>query len=193
MKDLPKKIYLIRHGETSWSRAGKHTGITDVPLTEEGKNQALRLKEYLKEENLGTIWVSPLQRAQETCTLCGYREEALLNEDLIEWDYGKWEGLTLSQIQEIQPGWSLFRDGALEGESVDAVVQRADRVLKKVIDNSGNVTLFSSGHFLKLFATRWLELDPEKGAIFSLQVASVSILGIEKQSSAILLWNFIPK
>jgi len=184
-------IYLARHGETAWTISGQHTGSTDLPLTERGEQNAARLGERLKGLTLAKVFSSPLQRARKTCELAGFGSAATIDPDLTEWNYGEYEGLTSAQVHAKNPNWKLFRDGCPEGESVAQIGARADRVVARVRAVHGNVLLFSSGHFLRVLASRWLGLEPSAGQYFLLSTASLSQLGYEHdQSGPVLrLWN----
>ncbi len=188
----PKRLFLVRHGETEWTITGQHTGKTDLPLTEQGKNQALAIAKALKGLGLQKAFVSPLQRARETFLLSQLSIPAEFDEDLVEWDYGRYEGLTSKQIHQQNPQWSLFIQGAPEGESVADVGARANRLLQKVKSQTGDVVLFSSGHILRVIASRWLDMPASFGAHLALSPASISILGFEHQAPAILRWNSLP-
>jgi len=182
-------VYLARHGETAWSLSGQHTGLTDLPLTEHGEQNARRLGERLRGLTFTKIFTSPLQRAARTCELAGFK--GAIDPDLVEWDYGQFEGLRSAEIQKKQPDWRLFRDGCPGGETLQQVAARADRVLERVRAIPGDVLLFSSGHFLRVFVSRWIGLGPSAGAFFLLSTASVSILGYEHDrfEPAVKLWN----
>ena len=184
-------IYLARHGETAWSLAGQHTGLTDVPLTERGEHNARRLGEQLAERVFAKVFTSPLQRAARTCELAGFRARAEIDRDLVEWNYGRYEGLRTSEIHAKRPEWHLFHDGCPGGESPDHVAARADQVVNRVRAVRGDVLIFSSGHFLRVFAARWLGLEPAAGRFFTLNTASVSVLGYENSPAqpVIRLWN----
>jgi probable phosphoglycerate mutase len=184
-------IYLARHGETAWSLSGQHTGLTDIPLTEQGERNAQRLKKRLEEVPLAKVFTSPLQRAARTCALAGFGTTAEVMPDLVEWNYGDYEGRRTAEIHRERPSWNIFRDGCPGGETPTQVGERADRVIKSVRAIHGNVLLFSSGHFLRALAARWLNLAPEAGRYFLLSTASVSVLGYEHTQSepAIRLWN----
>lgn len=191
MNDLPR-VYLARHGETAWSLSGQHTGLTDLPLTAKGEANARSLGERLAPLHFDAVFTSPLRRASTTCRLAGFGDRATADADLLEWDYGAYEGLTSAQIREINPDWYLFRDGGPNGESPQVVAARADRVVAKVRSLGGCVLLFSSGHFLRMLAARWLgqSPDPMAGQLV-LTTASVSILSYEHDLGhpAISLWN----
>jgi broad specificity phosphatase PhoE len=185
-------IYLARHGETVWSLTGQHTGLTDLPLTEEGERNAERLGERLRGLSFARIFTSPLSRALRTCVLAGFGEVAKVDRDLVEWDYGEYEGRRSYEILAERPDWQLFRDGCPGGESPEQVAARADRVVERIRAVPGNVLLFSSGHFLRMLAARWCQVEPIFNArVFMLDTASVSALGYEKNIShpVIRLWN----
>lgn len=182
-------LYLARHGETAWSLTGQHTGLTDLPLTEKGERNARNLGERLRGITFARVFTSPLQRAARTAKLAGF--EAELDSDLVEWNYGQYEGLRTSEIQKQHPGWQLFRDGCPGGESLQQVGARTDRVIARARQAQGNVLLFSSGHILRVLAARWLGLEPAGGRYLMLSTASVSVLGYEHDLSepTIRLWN----
>jgi broad specificity phosphatase PhoE len=184
-------IYLARHGETAWSVAGRHTGLTDLPLTQRGERNALRLGERLDGLVFGKVFTSPLQRAARTCELAGFGAVAEVDRDLVEWNYGDYEGLRTPEIRAKRPDWELFRDGCPDGESPEQVGARADRALSRVRAIKGDVLIFSSGHFLRVFAARWLGLEPAAGKFFMLNTASLSALSYENDLSrpAIQFWN----
>ena len=184
-------IYLARHGETAWSLSGQHTGLTDLPLTERGQRNARGLGERLKELTFAKVYTSPLQRASLTCKLAGFGDVAEIDPDLLEWDYGQYEGLTSAEIHAKRPDWKLFRDGCPGGESPEHVGARADRVIKRVRAVNGNVLLFSSGHFLRVLGARWIELEPSGGRYFLLSTASLSAVSYERNVSqpVIRLWD----
>lgn len=191
MSDLPK-LYLARHGETAWSLSGQHTGLTDLPLTARGEANARSLGVRLRDAAFDRVFTSPLKRASVTCRLAGFGEVAELDPDLVEWDYGKYEGLKSAQIREQRPDWNLFRDGCPGGESVEAVAARADRVVARARQFGGRILLFTSGHFSRVLAARWLGGNPDPLAGYLLLgTASVSILSYEHdlRHPAISLWN----
>jgi len=183
--------YLARHGETAWSLSGQHTGLTDVPLTERGERNARRLGERLAGLAFAKVFTSPLQRAARTCELAGFRSVAEVDPDLVEWDYGKYEGLRTVEIHAERPDWQVFRDGCPEGELPEDVGARADHVVSRLRAITGDVLIFSSGHFLRVLASRWLGLEPAAGRFFMLTTASVSVLGYENNLSqpVIRLWD----
>ena len=193
MNEKLPAIYLARHGETAWSLSGQHTGLTDVPLTERGERNARRLGERLAGLVFTKVFTSPLQRAARTCDLAGFWAAAEVDPDLVEWNYGKFEGLRTTEIRAEHPDWQLFRDGCPGGESPGQIGERADRVVDRVRAVKGDVLIFSSGHFLRVLATRWLGLEPAIGRCFMLSTASVSVLGYENNLSqpVIRLWNDI--
>jgi broad specificity phosphatase PhoE len=184
-------IYLARHGETTWSLSGQHTGLTDLPLTERGERNARRLGERLNGLTFAKVFTSRLQRAARTCELAGFGRVAEVEPDLHEWDYGQYEGRRTVEIHAERPDWQLFRDGCPGGESPEQVGARADRVVSRVRAVQGDVLLFSSGHFLRVFAARWLGLEPGAGRYFLLSTASLSALGYEHNRSepVIRLWD----
>jgi broad specificity phosphatase PhoE len=184
-------IYLARHGETAWSLSGRHTGLTDLPLTEQGERNARRLGERLAGWVFDKIFTSPLQRARRTCELAGFGNAVEVDRNLVEWNYGDYEGLRTPEILAKRPDWQLFRDGCPGGESPEKIGARADGVLSRLRANNGNVLVFSSGHFLRVLAARWLGLEPATGRFLMLNTGSLSVLGYENSISrpAIRLWN----
>jgi broad specificity phosphatase PhoE len=191
MSGVLPNVCLARHGETAWSLSGQHTGLTDLPLTERGESDASALKLRLKIMTFSKVFTSPLKRAVRTCELAGFGDRSEIDPDLVEWNYGEYEGVRTAEIRERRPNWQLFRDGCPGGESVEEIGARADRVVARVRSINENVLLFSSGHFLRVLAARWLGLGAASGASFVLETASVSILGYEHDLSepAIRLWN----
>jgi probable phosphoglycerate mutase len=184
----PPAIVCVRHGETAWSLSGQHTSRTDVPLTEAGRAQARRLGSRLPDGPFAAVLSSPSARALETCRLAGLAEPEVC-EDLQEWDYGEYEGRTTAAIREVVPGWSLWRDGVPGGETADQVTTRADRVIARAGASPGPMLVFSHGHFLRVLAARWLDLDAGAGRLFALDPASVSVLGWEREQAVIHRWN----
>ena len=184
-------VTLVRHGETEWSASGKHTGRTDIPLTEVGERKARALRERFKGVTFDRVFTSPLQRAARTCELAGFGDRAKLDPDLLEWNYGDYEGRKSSEILAERPGWLLFRDGCPNGEQPADVGARADRVVARLRALDDRAIVFSSGHILRVLAARWLGLAPLEGRLFMLATASVSILGYEhhKDAPAVQLWN----
>jgi len=184
-------VYLARHGETAWTLTGQHTGLTDLPLTERGEFNARRLGERLRGVPFAKVFTSPLRRAMRTCELAGFGAVAETDRDLVEWNYGQYEGRRTVDILRERPDWQLFRDGCPGGESPLEIAARADRVVKRVRAVAANVLLFSSGHFLRVLATRWIGIEPINGRFLVLSTASLSVLGYENSLSqpAIRLWN----
>ena len=185
-------IYLARHGETTWSLSGQHTGLTDLPLTETGERNARHLAHRLRGLTFARVFSSPLQRALRTCELAGFAADAEVDADLVEWNYGDYEGRRRKEIQAERPDWQLFRDGCPGGESPQQVAARANRVVSRLRGVEGNVLLFSSGHFIRVLAARWIGADPAINArSFLLSTASLSALGYEQEFSrpVIRLWN----
>ncbi len=185
-------VYLARHGETAWSLTGQHTGRTDLPLTPRGERNARRLGARLRGITFARVFTSPLRRAARTCELAGYAAVAEVDPDLVEWDYGEYEGLRTAEIRARRPGWILFRDGCPGGETPASAVARAERVLARVGAVPGQVLIFSSGHFIRVLATTWVGLAPwPAGSALTLGTASLSALGYEDDRSrpVIRLWN----
>ena len=197
MSDKLPTVFLARHGETEWSVSGQHTGLTDIPLTARGERNARSLGERLHGLTFhgitfAHVWTSPLRRARQTCELAGFGAAAQVDPDLVEWNYGDYEGLKTEDILRRRPGWQLFRDGCPGGESVPTVGARADRVIARLRPLRGDVLLFSSGHFLRVLAARWLGLDAAGGHFFFLSTATLSALGYEHNSQSepvVRLWN----
>jgi broad specificity phosphatase PhoE len=189
---MPSTVTLVRHGETAWSAAGRHTGRTDVPLSEEGERKAARLGERLSGRTFDRVFASPLQRAARTCALAGFGDRAVVDPDLLEWDYGDYEGRTSHEIEADRPGWLIFRDGCPKGEQAADVGARVDRVIKRLRAVDDRAILFSSAHVLRVLAARWLGLSPSEGRLFVLDTASASVLAYEHDSRdepVIALWN----
>jgi broad specificity phosphatase PhoE len=185
------ELTLVRHGETEWSATGRHTGRSDIPLTAAGAEAARRVADRLQDLAVSAVWSSPSQRARITCELAGFGSAAVVKDDLAEWDYGAYEGLTTRQILADRPGWQLFRDGCPRGETTADVGARADRIIREFRQAGASVLVFSSSHFLRVLAARWLGLPPEGGANFVLDTASVSVLGYEHDLTepVIRRWN----
>ena len=179
MSNALPTVYLARHGETAWSLSGQHTGRTDLPLTERGERNARALGERLRGLTFAKVFTSPLQRAVRTCELAGFGAVAEIDPDLVEWDYGQYEGRRTAEIHAERPDWQLFRDGCPGGESPDQVGARADRVVGRVRAIKGAVLIFSSGHFLRVLIARWLGLDPSAGRYFKLGTAALSVLSCD--------------
>ena len=191
MNEVLQIAYLARHGETAWTITGQHTGRTDLPLTEHGEANARRLGERLSGLTFRKVFTSSLQRARRTCELAGFGSVAQIDGDLVEWDYGEYEGRLTIDILKERPDWQLFRDGCPGGESPQQVATRADRVVSRVRAIAGDVLLFSSGHFLRMVATRWIGIEPINGQSLMLSTASLSAVGYENSilRPAIRLWN----
>jgi broad specificity phosphatase PhoE len=191
MSGTTPTVYLVRHGETAWARDGRHTGLTDIPLTDAGEQAARRMVDVLRGFTFAQVWSSPLQRARRTCELAGFGAHARMDADLVEWDYGAYEGLRSAEIRRDRPDWSVFRDGCPQGEGPDDVGARADRVVQRLRACQGKTLIFSSGHLLRVLAARWLGLAPAAGGGLALATASLSVLGYEHgdRDPAILLWN----
>jgi beta-phosphoglucomutase family hydrolase len=182
-------LYAIRHGETEWSLSGRHTGVTDIPLTDNGRRRAGALRPVLAKETFSLVLVSPMQRARETCALAGLGGSAVADPDLMEWNYGEYEGLTPEQIQDIRPGWMLFRDGCPGGETPQQVSIRVDRVIARARTAGSNVALFAHGHVLRVLVARWIGLPAERGQHFLLDTGTLCVLGYYYNAPAIKLWN----
>jgi broad specificity phosphatase PhoE len=182
-------IYLIRHGETEWSLTGQHTGITDIPLTENGRTLAKRLEPTLARQNFVMVLTSPLKRARDTCELSGLGAAAQIDDDLVEWDYGEYEGLTSREIRDKAPGWLLFNDGCPGGETPEQVGDRADRIIARARVELGNVVLFAHGHLLRVVAARWLGFAASAGRHFLLDTGTINILSYYQGIPAIKEWN----
>jgi broad specificity phosphatase PhoE len=184
-----QQVYLVRHDETEWSLSKQHTGRTDIPLTENGRRVALLLRPVLTSKTFALVLTSPLRRAHETCDLAGLGENAEIDCDLVEWNYGEYEGLTPKQIHTSRPGWLIFNDGCPGGENPEDVATRVDRIIARVRSIEGNVALFSHGHLLRMFAARWLGLPPAGGCHFLLGPATLSVVGYYRGIPAVKQWN----
>ena len=183
-----RELWLIRHGETEWSRSGCHTGLTDIPLTAAGRESAAALGRYLEGHVFDLVLTSPLERARETCRLAGY-ETAAIDPDLREWDYGDYEGRTTTGIQAERPEWSLWTAGVPNGETAAQVAARAERAIARALPVAGDVAFFAHGHFLRVLAACWLGLPPEAGRFFALGTAAVCTLGYERETPVVIRWN----
>ena len=186
---MSRTLWLVRHGETEWSRSGSHTGRTDIPLTEAGREQAAAVGRWFAGRPLALVLSSPLSRAHDTCNLAGYGDQAELDHDLLEWDYGDYEGRTTPDIRKEQPGWSLWVAGVPHGESIAQVSNRADRVIARILREEGDMAVFAHGHILRILAARWTEFEPQAGRRLALGTASVSSLGYERDTRVITQWN----
>ena len=182
-------VFAIRHGETAWSLTGQHTGVTDLPLTDNGRWLAERMRPMLAGQTFALVLTSPLRRASETCALVGLGDGAVVDSDLVEWNYGEYEGLTPKQIHEGAPGWLIFRDGCPGGETPAQVGERVDRVIARVRAVEGNVALFSHGHLLRVLGARWLGLPVLAGQHFLLDTGTLNILGYYRGIPALKTWN----
>jgi broad specificity phosphatase PhoE len=180
---------LVRHGETEWSSAGKHTGRTDVELTERGRRQAKAVGVVLRRRRFALVLTSPLARAAETCRLAGYGDAAQQRDELMEWDYGAYEGRKTVDIREERPGWTLWLDGVPGGETAAEVGARVDRVIAELRAAGGDAAVFSHGHVLRVLAARWLGLEPAAGRLFALDTTTISVLGHERETAVIRSWN----
>lgn len=184
-----RERWLIRHGETEWSRSGQHTGRTDIPLTVQGERQAALLGRRLAGRKFALVLTSPLRRARETCRLAGYAAAARDEPDLVEWDYGEYEGRTTAQIREEVPGWTIWEGGVRGGETAEQVGARCDRVIARCAEVGADVALFAHGHVLRILAARWLGLPAVGGRYLALDTASLSVLGHEHEAHVIRQWN----
>lgn len=189
------QLWLVRHGETEWSASGKHTSVTDVSLTERGRERAAELGRFLAETEFCAVFRSPMARARETCEIAGFGGRAVVDDDLCEWNYGVYEGRTTREIQAEIPGWSVWKDAIVGGESLEEVGARADRMIAKAVtatDIPGqpcNAALFGHAHILRILAARWVGLSPSGGAVLALSTGSVSVLGWERETRVVRLWN----
>jgi probable phosphoglycerate mutase len=182
-------LWLFRHGETAWSLSGAHTGRTDLPLTDAGRARAEAIGRYLKGRRFALVLASPLERARETCRLAGYGDVAQFDPSLREWDYGDYEGKTTAEIRQQAPDWALWTNGVPNGETVEQVAQRARAVIERAVSAGGDVALFAHGHILRILTACWLGLEPAAGRLFALGTGSLSILGYERETRVITLWN----
>ena len=186
------ELWLMRHGETEWSLSGAHTSRTDIPLTEQGRKRAEKLRDYLRGTKFDAVFVSPMKRARETCSIAGFGDVAKVDDGLKEWDYGVYEGMTTKEIQAKIPGWSVWKNEIVGGETVEHVGERADGVIAQALaaaPDGGKVALFAHAHILRILAARWIELDATGGSLFALGTGSVSVLGWERETRGIERWN----
>ncbi len=189
MQSGQRVVVLVRHGETQWTRSAQHAGRADIPLSAQGRAEAERLRDRLAALDFARVFVSPLSRARQTCALAGYGQRAEERAELLEWDYGAYQGLTAQQVLATRPDWALWQDGCPGGETAVAVGARVDRLLEEVARVEGNVLLFAHGHLLRVVAARWMGLPPEAGARLALFPASVSVLGLEHGARVVWTWN----
>lgn len=187
--DENMKLWLIRHGETEWSLSGAHTSRTDIPLTERGKERAAKIRDYLAQRKFSLVLTSPLKRARETCRIAGYADVAQIQENLREWDYGIFEGRTTADIRKDQPDWSIWDSPVPEGEPLEHVAARAQKVIDRALQAGGDVALFAHAHILRILAATWLGLEPRGGRLFALGTGSVSTLAYEREARVISTWN----
>ncbi|MCC6364824.1 MAG: histidine phosphatase family protein [Bryobacterales bacterium] len=186
---MPGELWLIRHGETEWSRSGAHTGRTDLSLTAKGREEASSIGVALDGRHFSLVLTSPLQRARETCHLAGYGVEAVADPNLREWDYGDYEGRTTAEIRRHAPGWNVWHCGVPNGEKIEDVAARTEAVIARAVEAPGDVALFGHGHALRILTARWLGLEPAAGRLFLLGTATVSTLGYERETRVITRWN----
>jgi broad specificity phosphatase PhoE len=189
MSSSDQKVFAIRHGETEWSLSLQHTGTTDIPLTDNGRRLAERIRPVLGKEKFELVLTSPLQRARETCELSGLGDRAIVDSDLVEWNYGEYEGLTPKQIHEKVPGWLIFRDGCPGGETPAEIAARVDRVIARTRAADGNVALFAHGHVLRVLAARWIGLPAGAGQHFLLDTGTLNVLAYYRGIPALRIWN----
>jgi probable phosphoglycerate mutase len=185
---LPE-IWLVRHAETEWSRDGRHTGRTEVPLTDAGRAAAVAMGERLAGHEWAAVWSSPLSRARDTCELAGLAAPMVVREELLEWDYGEYEGITTAEIRERRPHWFLWRDGCPGGEGAFDVGRRVDALIDELIDLRADAVLFAHGHVLRVLAARWVGLPPTDGGLLALSTGSVCVLGWEREVRVLWRWN----
>ena len=184
------ELWLVRHGETEWSASGKHTSTTDIPLTDRGREKAAALREYLAGKKFDAVFVSPMQRARETCAIAGYGDVAVVDDDLKEWNYGDAEGKTTPEMRAIRGAdWSVWTSPIVGGETVEAVGDRADKVIARAMEVGGSVALFAHAHILRILAARWIGLAATGGAKFALGTGSLSVLGFERETRVVERWN----
>jgi broad specificity phosphatase PhoE len=189
MASTDLELWLIRHGETEWSLSGAHTSRTDIPLTDRGRERAQKIKEYLLGKTFSMVLTSPLQRARETCRIAGFGDVAQIDNDLVEWNYGVYEGRTTRDIQKEVPGWSVWTSPIIDGETLDQVAERAKRVIARAAAKGGGVALFAHGHILRILAACWIESPPIMGSRLALSTGAISTLGFEHQTRVITMWN----
>jgi len=186
------RIWLIRHGETEWSLSGQHTGRTEIPLTEVGERRAIAVGRQLAGKKFALVLTSPRERARETARLAGYGGVAVVDDNLQEWDYGAYEGVTTKDIQKTAPGWTIWDGPVPHGETIEQVAARADAAIRRAKETDGEVAFFAHGHILRVLTARWLRLSPTAGRLFALDTGSIGILGYEHETAVITQWNFVP-
>src|SRR5262245_17247124 len=189
MADAHHQIWLVRHGDTAWSQSGQHTGRTDIPLTESGRHQAEALGRHLAGRPFALVLTSPLSRARDTCRLSGYGDAAQVTDDLLEWNYGIYEGRTTAEIGAVEPGWSVWTASIRDGGTVEQVGERTRRVIDRAAAAPGEVALFAHAHVLRILAACWLGLPPRDGRLLALGTAAISVLGYEHATRVISVWN----
>ena len=192
MTEPAQRITVVRHGETQWSASGQHTGRTDIELTERGRESATRTGEFLRTEHFDRVWTSPLRRAYDTCALAGYADHAEVHDDLVEWDYGDYEGLKREEILTMAPAWQVWTDGAPGGESVEQVQRRVSGVVDQLLQLPGRTLIFAHGHLLRALAAAWVELSITEGRRMLLDTAAVGMLGWYHDRRALARWNVLP-
>jgi probable phosphoglycerate mutase len=183
------QLWLFRHGETAWSLSGAHTSRTDIPLTDRGRARARKIRDYLKGKTFSMVLTSPMQRAMETCSIAGLGDAAQIDDDLNEWNYGAYEGRTTREIQEKIPDWSVWTSPMIDGESINQVAERANRVIARAAAKGGHVALFAHGHILRILTACWIQAPPVMGSRLALGTGTVSVLGYEHQTRVISMWN----
>ncbi len=187
------QVTVVRHGQTEWSAAGRHTGRTDIALTDEGEREATSAGRWLGDQHFDHVWTSPLRRARDTCRLAGYGAVATIHDDLVEWDYGRHEGRTRDEITTDEPGWDVWTFGARGGESVDDMQQRVDGVVARLLDAQGRTLIFAHGHMLRALAAAWVELPVTEGRRLPLDTAAIGVLGWYHDRRALVRWNLRPR
>jgi len=189
MAAMELELWLIRHGETAWSLSGAHTSRTDIPLTDRGRERARKIREYLSGKTFSMVLTSPMQRARETCSIAGFGDVAQIDDDLMEWNYGIYEGRTTKDIQKEIPGWSVWTNPIIDGETMDQVAERANRVIARAVTNGGRVALFAHAHILRILAACWIQSPPVLGSRLAFGTGSISTLGYEHETRVITMWN----
>ena len=189
----PPVVVLVRHGETDWTRSGRHTGVSDIPLTAAGRGQARDLGRLLRAWSFALVLTSPSSRARETCRLAGFEDRAVVEPELREWNYGRYEGLTTHEIRKQESGWTVWDGPTPEGEIPEEVAARADGIIERAKGTGGNTVLFGHGHMLRVLASRWVSGDPRDGRHLALATASISVLGWERDTPVLQLWNRTPE